>query len=91
MKDGVASDETPFPFGKISIQDASWVASLQCVGSLFGNIILGYCMNKFGRRVPLILIAFPLIVSFENGQNIFNVLAYNYKIFEEPPSIHKTK
>lgn len=54
--------QTPLPTGKIDMDTASWVASMQCIGCLFGNMTFGYIMT-FGRRLPLILIAIPLIVS----------------------------
>lgn len=59
----LTSDKSPLPSGEISMEEASWVASMHCIGGLFGNIIFGYIINKFGRRLPLILITFPLIVS----------------------------
>lgn len=59
----LTSDDNPLPTGKLSMEQASWVASLHTIGILFGNIFCGWIMNNFGRRLPLILIAFPLIVS----------------------------
>lgn len=58
----LTSDQTPLPSGKLNMEEASWVAALQAVGCLFGNILFGYIINKFGRRLPLILIVFPLVV-----------------------------
>lgn len=60
----LTSDETPLPSGKITMEEASWVAALQCVGCLFGNFLFGYFMNQFGRKVPLMMVAFPFIVSW---------------------------
>lgn len=61
----LTSAKTPLP-RIISMEEASWVASLQCVGCLLGNITFGYIINRFGRRLPLIVIAFPLAVSTKN-------------------------
>lgn len=58
------SDKTPLPSGKITIEEASWVASLICVGALFGNIFFGYITSKFGRKIPLIIVTIPTIVRF---------------------------
>lgn len=57
------SVKTPLPSGVISMEQASWIASYHCIGGLFGNIIFGYIINRYGRRLPLILITFPIIVS----------------------------
>lgn len=57
------SDDTPLPTGKISMEAASWLASIQCIGALAGNICFGWIINRYGRRLPLIIIAVPLVVS----------------------------
>lgn len=62
----LTSKESPLPSGSITMSEASWVASLQCIGCLFGNMTFGYIINRYGRRRPLILIAFPLAVCTEN-------------------------
>lgn len=59
----LTSNETPFPSGPITMEEASWVACLMPLGCLFGNICFGYITNKFGRKLPLILITVPIIVS----------------------------
>lgn len=56
------TDETPLPSGKITVEEASWIASLLSIGCLFGNVF-GYVTNKFGRKVTLIFISIPTIVS----------------------------
>lgn len=58
----LTSDETPLASGKMSMNEASWVASLLHVGALFGNIFFGYVTNYFGRKLPLMFIAVPMIV-----------------------------
>lgn len=59
----LTSSESPLPSGKIDMEEASWIASLICVGGVIGNVIFGYVADKFGRKVPLILISIPMIVS----------------------------
>lgn len=56
------SDETPLSH-KIDWDEATWIASLLSIGSMFGNIFFGYITNKFGRKIPLIVTAIPTIVS----------------------------
>lgn len=58
----LTSNETPLPSGPITMEQASWVASYICVGALFGNMFFGFITNKFGRKIPLIIIAIPTIV-----------------------------
>ncbi|XP_055302940.1 uncharacterized protein LOC129568722 [Sitodiplosis mosellana] len=58
----LTSDESPLPSGKITMEEASWIASLLCLG-LFGNIFFCYVINKFGRKKPLLLITVPTIIS----------------------------
>lgn len=57
------SDETPLPTGKISMDDASWIAALLCVGGFVGNLFFGYITNNYGRREPLLVISAPAIVN----------------------------
>lgn len=61
--DLLMSDETPLPSGKITMEQGSWIASLLAIGSIFGNLIIGFVTNKFGRKLALILISVPMIVS----------------------------
>lgn len=58
----LTSDETPLPSGKITMEEASWIASFICVGGVTGNIFFGFITNMFGRKWPLIIIAIPTCV-----------------------------
>lgn len=64
----LTSDRSPLPTGKITMEEASWVASILCIGGLIGNLFFGFITNIFGRRLPLILISIPANVS-RNNQN----------------------
>lgn len=59
----LTSDDTPLPSGKIDMDEASWIASLLCVGGLIGNVLFGFIANKFGRKKPLLAISIPIVVS----------------------------
>lgn len=61
------SDETPLPTGRITIEEASWVASSMSIGSLAGNILAGYLTHKYGRKKTIIFIAFPTIVIYQRN------------------------
>ncbi|XP_031622887.1 facilitated trehalose transporter Tret1-like isoform X1 [Contarinia nasturtii] len=58
------SDETPLASGKITIEEASWIASLPYAGGIIGNIVFGFVINKFGRKIPIFLLAFPSFLSW---------------------------
>lgn len=57
------SDETPLPSGKLSVFEASLVTSLLCVGCLAGNFLFVSLSAKYGRKIPLLFLAIPQIVS----------------------------
>ncbi|CAK1541159.1 unnamed protein product [Leptosia nina] len=44
--------------------DASWVASLLCLGALFGAVPSGLISEYFGRKKTLLYLALPLVVSW---------------------------
>lgn len=44
------------------MEQISWIASIQCIGALFGNIVFGYIINRYGRRLPMIVAAAPMVV-----------------------------
>lgn len=57
------SENSPLASGKISIDEASSIASLLSVGAGFGNFFFTYVTSKFGRKNPLLAMAFPAVVS----------------------------
>lgn len=62
--DLLISDESPLPFGKITLEEASWVSSLMQLGAFCSPISMcfGFITNKFGRKWPLLFITIPLLV-----------------------------
>ncbi|EDS32412.1 sugar transporter [Culex quinquefasciatus] len=40
---------------------ATWIASLLCVGAIFGTVLFGWSADKFGRKFSLCMAALPLI------------------------------
>lgn len=60
----LASDESPLPTGKITVEEASWIASLVNAGGALGTPFFGPIAKRFGRKNPLIAIIIPAIVSF---------------------------
>lgn len=57
------SDESALPTGKITVDEGSWVASFFCIGGLIGNILFGYASAKFGRKLTILFLTIPTIVS----------------------------
>lgn len=45
------------------MDEASWMNAQLALGALTGNIFFGYITNSFGRKVPLMIMAVPMIVS----------------------------
>lgn len=58
------SDQTPLPSGKITQDEASWIASIIAVGAFIGTISFGFVMKLFGRKWPLISLSIPMIGSW---------------------------
>ncbi|XP_073963323.1 facilitated trehalose transporter Tret1-like isoform X2 [Choristoneura fumiferana] len=48
----------------ITEYEASWVASLLCLGALFGSVPAGLISEYFGRKKTLLYLALPLVVSW---------------------------
>lgn len=47
----------------MTMDEASWVASLDPAGSLFGSLFIGYVAKHFGRKLPLHLFTIPMIAA----------------------------
>lgn len=73
------SDESPI--GKITKEEASWVASIQCFGGFISNIFFGFITTRFGRKIPLILMAVPTIVHI-------SLTLFKYQILKQYNLIH---
>lgn len=46
------------------MHEASWIASLLAIGGLTGNMCFGYLSSKFGRKLPLLSLSIPMILSW---------------------------
>lgn len=56
------SDESPLPTGKITMEAASWITAMICVGGFIGNFVFAWITERYGRKIPLLLAAVPQIV-----------------------------
>lgn len=59
------SDDTHLSSGPLSVPEAALVVSLLCAGGLIGNVLFVFVTEKFGRKLPLLFLAIPEIVSNE--------------------------
>ncbi|XP_059221130.1 facilitated trehalose transporter Tret1-2 homolog [Stomoxys calcitrans] len=55
------SDSSPLDF-PVSVDDASWIGSLLGLGSLLGNIVIGFLQNIIGRKACIYILALPHII-----------------------------
>lgn len=74
----LTSDKTPLPSGKITMEQASSIAAIICIGGLIGNLLFGFITNKYGRKIPLMFITIPIIISWLlilYAQNVYYLYA----------------
>lgn len=57
------SDESPLDSGPLSLDEASWVGSLLCVGAVCGNIAFGLITERLGQKLPMMIDAGVMVVS----------------------------
>lgn len=75
MMSVLESDETPLPSGPLTLDETSSIASYVCFGGLIGNLLFGFSMNVFGRKISLLFMALPAIVIIETSF-VFKFLIY---------------
>lgn len=59
------SENTPISTGPITMEEASWIGSLVCIGGLTGNFLGGILINIIGQKKVLMLIIIPHVVSIK--------------------------
>ncbi|XP_065084159.1 facilitated trehalose transporter Tret1-like [Ochlerotatus camptorhynchus] len=57
----LVSADAPLHTGPVTDVQATWIASLLCVGAIFGTVLFGWSADKFGRKFSLCIAAIPLI------------------------------
>ncbi|KAM7361526.1 facilitated trehalose transporter Tret1-like [Cochliomyia hominivorax] len=57
------SEDTPLNF-TVTIEQISWIGSLFGLGSLMGNILFGFLLNRIGRKWCMNLIVLPYLISW---------------------------
>lgn len=57
------SSESHLTSGSVSIEQASWIGSLLCIGGMIGAPLFGLLADRFGKKLGLQLIVIPHVVS----------------------------
>ncbi|CAD7088659.1 unnamed protein product [Hermetia illucens] len=53
------SEDSPLTTGPITIEEASWIGSIICVGGVTGSLTFGLLVNRIGCKLSLYLLAVP--------------------------------
>lgn len=62
----LSSEHTPLESGPLSLEQKQWVSSISLIGSVIFTLFYGWTIDRFGRKISVILIGIPFAVSFEN-------------------------
>lgn len=57
------SDDTPLSSGPLTLDQGSWISSVMCLGGAFSTVFYGWMSEKVGRKLSLLCLAFPTLVS----------------------------
>lgn len=71
------SNDTPLVTGPISIEQVSWVGSINCLGALIGSLTFGYLFTSLGSKRALLFLAIPDIVFWSLiyfGNSFYHIL-----------------
>lgn len=55
---------TPFKEGPMTNEEASWVGAILCVGGFVGSLLFSWLAEQAGKKIALILLAIPSILSW---------------------------
>lgn len=73
----LTSAETPLKFAPLSVAEASMVVSLLCAGGVLGTVIYAYLIDKLSRRMLLVSLAVPQVVSKLKYISEFTVINFS--------------
>ncbi|EAT41204.1 AAEL007139-PA [Aedes aegypti] len=68
------SGESHLTSGSVSIEQASWIGSLLCIGGLIGAPVFGLLADRFGKKLGLQLIVIPHVafwICILYGPNVY--------------------
>lgn len=58
----LTSDETPLEAGKITLEQLSWIGSMNCVGAIFGTFTFGCFTSFMGCKRAMVFLGIPATV-----------------------------
>lgn len=56
------SDDSPLKTGSITIEQASWIGSINCIGALFGIFSIGIFTSFMGCKRAMAFLAIPALM-----------------------------
>lgn len=72
------SDESPLETGPITLEQLSWIGSMNCIGGVFGTFTSGYAVGLIGCKRTMAILAIPAIYYWLTIKFAYTV---NYIIF----------
>lgn len=57
------SPDSPLDGGAVTLDEASWIGAIICVGGVIGNFMFGMLVNYSGCKRAISCLAFPQVVS----------------------------
>lgn len=68
------SDDSPLESGPITLEQLSWIGSMNCIGAVFGTFTSGYAAGRIGCKRTMAILAVPAIcywltIKFANTVN----------------------
>lgn len=64
------SADTPLASGPITVDEKSWICSLQAFGAIASVLIFGFLSERFGRKKSILLIGVPQTVRMSSIKSI---------------------
>lgn len=61
---GLQADDSPLASGPVTVEDASWMGGVMCIGGVLGCIVFGSILTKIGRKRSLMVVAVPQLVNW---------------------------
>lgn len=57
------SEHSPLATGAVTLEQASWIGAIICVGGVLGNFVFGVLVTQIGCKQAIGCLAFPQVVS----------------------------
>lgn len=67
----LSSEDSPLPTGPANMSEIAWIGAMLAFGGLIGTPIVGWMVDRYGRKSSLLSLAAPQIVSYFNACKYF--------------------